>query len=105
MDAANKIVLTNSATWEDWNERYLGQANMYRQLGHIQGKEPLVAKPLKLSMAEYPHKSVTRSRSRQPTQEAAEGATEESPAILTTAATTVGFSDLTPDAQKSYQMA
>ena len=109
MDAmANKTILTNSATWEDWNERCLGQANMYRLLDHIQGKENLVIKPLKPSMADYPQKhrlataASTRSRS-QPMQGPVEGTAEEDGDL--TMPITVGFSDLTSDGQKSFQMA
>jgi hypothetical protein len=102
MDATNKIILTNSSTWEDWSERCLGQANMYRLLDHIQGKEELFTKPLKPSMTDYPQKTrptmATRSQS-QPMQ-AVEGISEEGETPIV-----VGFSDLTPDGQKSYQMA
>jgi hypothetical protein len=114
MAATNKIILSNSATWEDWNERCLAQANMYRLLDYIQGKEDLLPKPTKPSMANYPQKRrpaiATRSNSQsvqEAIQEAAQEAAEEveASATITPTSTTIEFSDLTSDGQKSYNMA
>jgi hypothetical protein len=90
--AMNKIILTNSATWEDWNERCLGQANMYRLLDHIQGREDSVTKPGKPSMADYPQKH------------AAEAHHDETQTTSGTSinVTNVDFSD---HRQKHYKMA
>jgi hypothetical protein len=45
--ASTKTILTSSANWEGWNDRFISQAIMYSLLDHVQGKENLLCKPVK----------------------------------------------------------
>ena len=63
--ATTKTILTNSADWEDWNERFIGQAVMYDLLGYIQEKENLLSKPIEPTM-ELRLKAVPKPKIREP---------------------------------------
>jgi hypothetical protein len=55
--SSTKTILTSSANWDDWNDRFVSQAIMYESLGHVQGKENLLPKAVKPAMAHYPQKA------------------------------------------------
>jgi hypothetical protein len=109
LTSTTKTILTSSANWEDWNDRFVSQAIMYDLLGHIQGRDHILPKPVRPVMTEYAQR--TRSRptpARRPGQGASgQGASEE----LTLSPDPesdprgIAFSDLTADGQKSFSMA
>jgi hypothetical protein len=94
-----KTILTTSANWEDWNDRFINQAIMHDLLDHVQGTETLLRKPLKPVMADFAQKA--RSTTETPGQGPSEGQTM-SPELEPREVT---FSDLTSDGQKSFNMA
>ena len=110
--SSTKTILTSSANWDDWNDRFVSQAIMYDLLGHVQGKENLLPKAVKPVMEHYPQKArPTTSRSRtQPQQEHephSQGVSEDH--TMSTGPepreVMITFSDLTTDGQKSFSMA
>ena len=44
--STTKIILSNSADWEEWNKRFTSQAIANDLLDHVQGKEALLRKPV-----------------------------------------------------------
>jgi hypothetical protein len=108
--SSTKTILTSSANWDDWNDRFVSQAIMYDLLGHVQGKENLLSKAMKPVMAHYAQKArPTTSRSRtQPQQEHephSQGVSEDHTMSPGPEPREVTFSDLTTDGQKSFSMA
>ena len=96
-----KTILTTSADWEDWNERFISQAVMCDLYGYIQGKEQLLSKPAEPLLTDYAQKARPSARSRSQTQVETQGQTVSPQPDHRE----VIFTDLTVEGQKSFSMA
>lgn len=91
-----KVILINSATWEDWNERFQTQAIMYDLLKYVQGKEDLISKPKRPNMAIFPmKKDVAQPQTQSTATETPETVEDDM----------ISFVDLTHEGQKAFNMA
>ena len=104
--STTKIILSNSADWEEWNKRFTSQAIANDLLDHVQGKEALLRKPVKPVIADFPQKArstMTRSRTQTHTETPDQGPSEQtmSPAPEPREVT---VSDLTAEGQKSFSL-
>jgi hypothetical protein len=102
-DNRDKIVLVNSAIWQDWIESLETQADMYGLWSYIEKNEPLLPKPVKPKFTDFPLKRNT------PTQEVTGETNPTSSAESTTAtatptttANTITYLNMTTESQKAY---
>ena len=105
-----KTILTTSADWEDWNERFISQAVACDLQGYIQGKEQLLSKPAEPKLTDYAQKSrSTTTRSRSQTQDPGhqdQGMTAGQTVFPQPQVDRqITFTDLTAEGQKSFSMA
>jgi hypothetical protein len=104
--STTKIVLSNSADWEEWNKRFTSQAIANDLLDHVQGKEALLRKPVKPVIADFPQKArstMTRSRTQSHTETPDQGPSEQTMS-LAPEPREVTVSDLTAEGQKSFSL-
>ena len=102
-----KTILTTSADWEDWNERFISQAVACDLQGYIQGKEQLLSKPAEPKLTDYAQKTrLTTAGSRPQTQETQDQGTSQGQTVSPQSDhREITFTDLTAEGQKSFSMA
>ena len=103
-----KTILTTSADWEDWNERFISQAVACDLQGYIQGKEQLLSKPTEPILTDYAQKArspAARSRSQTQVETQDQASSQGQTVSHQLDHREVIFTDLTVEGQKSFSMA